>query len=216
MNRKTTLILIPLIVILSTPILVNAKKPSSAWKKPPKAATFEITFLWDIAGGPFETVADIENWEPMTVKGKGSRRIWSIEHYEVTETFSYIEDVDINQNAPEPRFGEPDYPLDSSVCDFFDVNELITISWLEHHYSRDFDSWYVALNQTDGEGCNHELLVFDGVGVYDDTSDTWTVNFEEDYSFIEWWEWREEEGGVFHNVWKGYLTFTITIQRQTS
>lgn len=208
-------LLISLLLLVPTPVI--ARKP--ARKLQPETATFEIRFGslaldigTDIVGGPFSTVADVENWESEIVKGKGKEKIWEIEHYSVTGSFT-LRDVPLDESAPDPMFGLYEYPEDSSVCDFFDVSELITISWLEHVYSKDYEYWNVALNQTDGNR-NYHLIVYHGTGVYDPDSDTWTVEFDNAYAFIEW---REElDQGVFHNVWKGYLTFTITIQRLSS
>jgi len=211
-NKRYPIFFILLTILLSTTTQVFAKPPKKP-PKPPKTATFVITFSVDICGGPFETVTKVDYWEPTVVKGKGTTKTWAIEHYSVTGDFD-LEDIPLDETAPDPPYGVPDYPPDSSVCDFFDVEEPITISWLEHTYSRDYDYWHVALNQDDGYGRDYHLIVHEGTGDYDPVSDEWTVIFDDTYGFIEWWEWQDPDGpGLFHNVWKGYLTFTIKIQK---
>ncbi len=117
-----------LTILLSTTTQVCAKPPKKP-PKPPRTATFAIKFSGDIASGTFNTVTEIDYWEPTVVKGKGTMKTWAIEHYSVTGVFD-LEDITCGgEDVPDPPHGVCEY--ESSVCEVFDESEPITISWLE-------------------------------------------------------------------------------------
>ena len=208
-NSALVIVLTTILAISLCSVIALAKgkpdKPSV-----PEVATFSITFTTgDILINSFETEANTENWKPQNVKGRIIKS-WAIDSYSIAEFFT-LYDVHLDPKEPDPLFGLIEYPEDSSVCDFFDVSKLITISWLEHAYTKENDWWSVALNQTDYAGHNYVLVMdnwVSGTESYDETQDQWTVIFEDASCHIQWWA-----DGVFHNVWKGRLTFTVTVQR---
>jgi hypothetical protein len=214
MERKfmVVMVLTTILAISTSAVVVFAKgKPDKPPDKPstPDVAIFSITFTGgDIASSSFETEASTENWEPQVVKGR-KNRVWATDHYAIAGFFS-LNDVPLDEAVPDPLFGLMEY-TGGSVCEFFDTTEPITISWLDHFYTKDNDAWNVALNQTDEEGHNNVLVMdnwVSGTESYDETEDQWTVTFEDSYCHIQWWE-----DGVFHNVWKGRLSFIVTVQR---
>ena len=215
MKRKfvTAIVLTAVLAISMCSAVALAKgKPDKPPGKPsaPEVATFSITFTdGHITSALFETEASSENWEPQEVKGRKHKE-WAIDHYSITGSFT-LEDVLWDPNSPDPLFGLPEYEDDSSVCDFFDNNNPMTISWLDHVYTKETNYWQTALNQTDEATGRNYMLVMDnwmsGTESYHETINQWEATFEDSSCHIHWWN------GVFHNVWKGRLSFTVTVQR---
>ena len=211
MERKFVIVIVLttiLAISMCSAVALAKGKPDKPGKpSTPEVATFLITFTdEDIISDPFETEASIENWEPQEVKGRRNKE-WTIDHYSIAQSFT-LEDVPLDSNVPDPLFGLMEY-TGGSVCAFFNTNEPITIAWLDHFYTKDNDAWQIALTQTDEEGHNNMLIMdnwVSGIESYDEKQDQWTVTFENSYSHIHWWD-----DGVFHNVWKGRLSFTVTI-----
>jgi len=176
-----------------------------------------------------ENVGYSGRWLPPPLKGKKNIEGWSV-GLEKSEG-DYCGTYDINNaNLIAALIANEIYPITDKAVYRFRIQHRLTLPWVGDvppHPSEKADYWFILIDFELGTfgpvpgsdppiDALHLLMLvgetdtgLEPEGEYDETTDTWTVYFNEAWFRVT----ENSESGEIEELWTGQLSFTVKIER---